>query len=452
MEQTTDGVVNVQEWIDSRRLGTMQLIVVSICTGAVILEGFDAQVIGFVAPSIIKEWKIAPASMGTVFSAALFGIMIGTLFLAPTADRIGRRTAMLVGVSIFGTATLLTTWVQSLDMFAMLRFLTGLGLGMCMPNAVALTAEYAPQRLRSTLLSWNTGGFSLGAFVGGMLVAHFAPLYGWRVMFTIGGILPLLLVIALFAMMPESARFLTVRGAASARIANLLRRFDPTAAFGPETRFVTTETHSSGLPVKHLFSEGRGPGTIVLWVLFAVTLLNIYLLASWTPTVLHAGGLTITAAVVATALQQAGSVTASIVLGPLFDRFGFFRTLVPLFLITAVAVIIMGNSGSNLLVIYIAAFIAGAGVMGGNSSIVVIAGVFYPTFIRATGVGWGLGLGRVGAILGPLLGGAMLAAHWSPGAIFLSAAVPPVITAGLLLMFRYVTGRRAAFQTATARP
>jgi MFS transporter, AAHS family, 4-hydroxybenzoate transporter len=186
--------------------------------------------------------------------------------------------------------------------------------------------------------------------------------------------------------------------------------------------------------------------------MFAVTLLNIYLLASWTPTILHASGLAVTDAVVATALQQAGSVTASIVLGPLFDRFGFYRTLVPLFLVTAVAVIIMGNSGSNLLVIDIAAFIAGAGVMGGNSSIVVIAGVFYPTFIRATGVGWGLGLGRVGAILGPLLGSAMVAAHWPPGAIFLTASIPPVVTAALLLILRYVTSRHAAIQTAVARP
>jgi AAHS family 4-hydroxybenzoate transporter-like MFS transporter len=277
-------------------------------------------------------------------------------------------------------------------------------------------------------------GFSLGAFAGGMLVARFVPVYGWRAMFLVGGVLPLVLFLAMLVLLPESVRYLAARGGSAERIARILRRIDREAVFAPGTQFVMSEPRQPGLTVLHLFRQGRGPGTLLLWAMFFLMLLDVFLLASWTPTVLHLSGLSVSAAVVATALQQAGSVTATIALGPLFDKFGFYRCLVPLLLAAAIAVIVMGNGGSDLVVVDIAAFVAGAGVMGGQTSLIVLAGSFYPTFIRATGVGWGLGIGRVGAIIGPLLGGLMVYAQWGPEEIFLSASVPAALTAILLLM------------------
>ncbi len=448
--EEASAVVDVTAWLDARKVSRMQAMVAVICGLAVMLDGFDSQVVGFIAPAVIQDWHVAPASMAGVFSAALFGTLVGCLFLAPIADRVGRRRVMLVSVAIFALASLATAWAGTLNQLMALRFVTGIGLGACMPNALALTAEYAPQRLRATLTSWMFTGFSLGAFAGGMLVARFAGTLGWRGMFVIGGVVPLLLLVAMVALLPESVRHLAAGGAADARIAGLLGRIDASARFAPGTRFVIADRAQPGLTVGYLFRDGRGAGTLLLWGMFFLLLLNVFLLASWTPTVLHAAGLSVADAVVATAMQQAGSVTATIVLGPLFDRFGFYRCLVPLLIAAAAAVVVMGSAGGDaaLWMIDVAAFITGAGVMGGQTSMIVVAGAFYPTFIRATGVGWGLGVGRVGAIVGPLLGGLMIHAAWRPADIFMSTAVPLLITVGLLLAMgrlAHVTpaGRRA---------
>ena len=445
------GPIDVTSWIDRRPVSAMQAMVALMCGLAVTLDGFDSQVVGFIAPAVIQDWQVPPASMAGVFSAALFGTLVGCLFLAPIADRLGRRRVMLASVLIFALASLATARVATLGQFMTLRFVTGIGLGACMPNALALTAEYAPQRLRATLTSWMFTGFSLGAFAGGMLVARFASTLGWRGMFVIGGVVPLLLFVVMLVALPESARHLASDGASDARVAALLRRIDPAARFAPGTRFVIADSRQPGLPVGYLFRDGRGVGTLLLWAMFFLLLLNVFLLASWTPTVLHAAGLSVSAAVVATAMQQAGSVTATIVLGPLFDRFGFYRCLVPLLIAAAVAVVVMGSAGGDatLWMIDLAAFVTGAGVMGGQTSMIVVAGAFYPTFIRATGVGWGLGVGRVGAIVGPLLGGLMIHAAWRPADIFMSTAVPLLITVALLLTMgrlAHVTpaGKRAA--------
>jgi AAHS family 4-hydroxybenzoate transporter-like MFS transporter len=441
--------LDVAAWIDRSRLGRLQVTIATLCGLAVLLDGFDAQVIGFVAPSIIREWQVPPASLAGVFSSALFGILVGCLLLAPLADWLGRRVVMLASVLVFAIASMATAWAPSLEALMLLRFLTGIGLGACMPNALALTSEYAPGPFRARLTSWMFTGFSLGAFVGGMLVARFVPIYGWRAMFLLGGILPLVLFLAMLALLPESVRHMAAHGASAERIARMLRRIDPSASFPPGTRFVMSEMRQPGLTVPYLFRDGRAAGTLLLWAMFFLMLLDVFLLASWTPTVLHVAGLSVTAAVVATALQQAGSVTATIVLGPLFDRFGFYRCLVPLLLAAAVAVIIMGRGSSNLLVLDIAAFVAGAGVMGGQTSLIVLAGSFYPTFIRATGVGWGLGVGRVGAIVGPLLGGLMVAAQWGPESVFLTAAIPAMLTAVLLLVMVRVAHVSPAGQPAS---
>lgn len=430
--------MDLADWIDSRPVSRFQVAIVVICGLAVMLDGFDAQIIGFIAPAILQDWHIPPASLASVFSAGLVGIFVGCLCLAPLADWRGRRVVMVASVLVFATASLATAWAQSLDQLVLLRFATGIGLGACMPNAVALTAEYAPQRVRGRLTTWMFTGFSLGAFVGGMLVARFVPTQGWRTMFVVGGVLPLVLLVAMALVLPESVRHMAARGWSAARIGAVLRRMDPAAHFPSGTRFVVNEARHSGFTVLHLFREGRAASTLLLWCMFFLMLLDVFLLASWTPTVLHADGLSVSAAVVATAVQQAGSVVATIFLGPLFDRFGFYRCLTPVLLGAGVAVAVMGSGGNSLWVIDSAAFFAGAGIMGGQTCMIVVAGAYYPTFIRATGAGWGLGIGRLGAIAGPLLGAWMLAAHWTPQQIFTGAAVPVMITAGLLLLMQRV--------------
>lgn len=426
-------LIDVPQWIDRQKLSSLQIIVAVICGTAVLLDGFDAQIIGFVAPAIIGDLKVQPQMLARVFSAGLFGILVGCLVLAPLADWLGRRWVMIVSILVFAVATLATAWIRDLDDLMMLRFAAGIGLGACMPNALALTSEYAPTRMRGMLTAWMFTGFSVGAFAGGILAAQIVPSYGWRSVFVIGGILPLLLCGVMLFGLPESVRHLAAKKAAPTRIAAILRRIHPDPLLAGETRFMISEENAGGFTLPHLFKERRAVGTILLWAMFFLMLFDLFLLASWTPTVLNGAGLTREQAVYAGAAQQAGSVAATLLLGPLFDRMGFYRTLVPLLIAAAIGVVVMGAAGTNLALMDTAAFFAGAGVMGGQTSLIVLAGTFYPTFIRATGVGWGLGVGRTGAIVGPLVGGAMLAAHWRPDQIFQMAAIPPVIVAILLI-------------------
>jgi MFS transporter, AAHS family, 4-hydroxybenzoate transporter len=428
--------IDVPSWIDRQKVSPLQIAIACVCGAAVMLDGFDAQIIGFVAPTLIEEFKIAPAALATTFSAGLFGILAGCLVLAPLADWVGRRWIIIVSVAIFAVATLLTARIETLQELTILRFITGIGLGACMPNALALTSEYAPARLRGTLTAWMFTGFSLGALIGGLLAAQLIPYVGWRPLFVAGGVLPLVLVIIMIVFLPESVRHLTAKGAPSKRIAAILNRIHPDPSVTPTTPFLINEERRSGFTVAHLFNDGRAVGTITLWAMFFLMLLNLFLLASWTPTVLAAAGLPRETAVFIGAMQQAGSVIATIVLGPLFDRIGFYRSLVPLLVASAGGVLLMGAAGVALSVTVIAAMFAGAGVMGGQVAMAVLAGAFYPTYIRATGVGWCFGIGRVGAIVGPLVGGWMVANQWTPREIFMVAAVPPVVVALLLLFMR----------------
>lgn len=430
--------VEISSWIDRRKVSALQIVVLLLCGCAMLLDGFDAQVIGYMAPAIIKDWHMPPASMAGVFSAGTFGILIGCLFVAPLADWLGRRLLIIVSVAAFSTLTLATATVHSLEGLVIMRFLTGIGLGACMSNAVALTSEYFPSRVRAAMTTWMFCGFPFGAFLGGLVVANLSAAYGWRGVFVIGGTLPLVLVVFVIFLLPESLYYLAGRKGKEATIVRVLRRIDPQEGFPDSTTFISGEQREPGLTVKHLFRDGRTFGTILLWIMFFTMLVEVFLLTSWTPTLLNQAGMSLSYSVITMALVQGGGVVSLLCLGPLFDRLGFARTLTPLFVIAAVAIAVMGNSGTDAaIIIMTAAFLAGAGVMGGQSSLIVLSGMFYPSFIRSTGVGWALGIGRFGAVAGPVVGGFMVQQHWKLGSIFLAAsALPLIVGAALLVMNR----------------
>jgi AAHS family 4-hydroxybenzoate transporter-like MFS transporter len=421
--------VDVAEWLDQRKVSALQILVLVLCAATSALDGFDAQVIGYVAPAIIADWHIPGPSLSPVFAAGTFGLLVGCLFFAPLADYLGRKRVIVASLVFFGIASLLTADARSLTMLMLLRFLTGLGLGGSLPNAIAMTAEYFPARNRATMTMVMFCGFPLGASIGGFLAAGLIPEHGWRAVFVVGGVLPLLLALLLVFALPESMRYLVAKGSETGRVAAILGRIDAQAGFSPATRFAIDEERASGLTVRHLFREGRALGTLLLWVMFFMSLLDIYLLSSWLPTVLHDAGLSISLAVVATALLQGGGVLAAISLGRVVDRYGFFAVLLPTYIAAAITIAAIGFTGTSIPLIMVAAFLSGACVIGGQTGVNVLAAVYYPTVIRATGVGWGLGIGRIGSIVGPLLGGLMLQLHWDRSSIFLAAAVPAAIVA-----------------------
>src|SRR3984957_5835459 len=215
--------VDVAAFIDAQPVGAFQVKLLLTCAAVLFLDGFDTQAIGYVAPVLAKEWGLSKGALGPVFSAGLFGLMIGALLFGPLADRIGRKKIIVLSTLAFGLGVLLTSLVQDVNALLAIRFLTGLGLGGAMPNAIATTAEFNPRRRRATMVMIMFAGFSIGAALGGMLAAALIPAFGWRSVFMVGGIAPLLLVPILMLRLPESVRFLALTGRANARVAELLQ-------------------------------------------------------------------------------------------------------------------------------------------------------------------------------------------------------------------------------------
>jgi AAHS family 4-hydroxybenzoate transporter-like MFS transporter len=420
--------VDVVEFIDAQPVGGFQLKLLLTCAAVLFLDGFDTQAIGFVAPSLAKEWGLTKAALGPVFSAGLFGLMIGALVFGPLADRIGRRKIIIFSTLAFGIGTLVTAFVQDVHALLAIRFLTGLGLGGAMPNAIAMTSEFNPRRRRATMVMIMFCGFSVGAALGGFLAAALIPHFGWRSVFVVGGLAPMLLVPVLALRLPESVRFLALSGRANERVAQLLRLVNPKAAFAPATPFVVHEPALAGIPVLHLFKDGRTLVTLLLWVVFFMSLLDIYFLANWLPTVLNDLGATVSVAALIGSMLQIGGVVGTFALGSIIDRFSF-RALTLVYFIGVFAVGAIGQLGHSVVLVSLAIFVAGFCIVGGQIAANALAAAFYPTSVRSTGVGWALGVGRVGSIIGPLVGGVLLSMKWSTASVFICAAAAALCAA-----------------------
>jgi AAHS family 4-hydroxybenzoate transporter-like MFS transporter len=452
IEQTQAGstpAIDLADFIDRQPIGGFQIRLLLTCAAVLLLDGFDTQAIGYVAPALAKEWHLTKGALGPVFSAGLFGLMIGALAFGPLADRVGRKKIIIFSTAAFGLGAFATAFAQDVTTLLVIRFLTGLGLGGAMPNAVALTSEYNPQRRRATMVMIMFCGFSIGAALGGLLAADLIPRLGWRSVFIVGGIAPLLMVPLLGWGLPESVRFLAAVGRAPERVAQLLKRISPNTSFAPDARFVVHEPHLEGIPVAHLFREGRAGVTLLLWVVFFMSLLDIYFLANWLPTVLNELGASVSEAVVIGSMLQVGGVVGTFALGSVIDRFSF-RALALVYFGAVFAVGAIGQLGHSAVLVSIAIFAAGFCVVGGQIAANALAAGFYPTSVRASGVGWALGIGRIGSIIGPLVGGMLLAAKWSTSAVFMAAAAAALCAAlAALLLSRLVSVGSTAGQASS---
>jgi MFS transporter, AAHS family, 4-hydroxybenzoate transporter len=420
--------VDVADFIDRQPVGRFQVRLLLTCAAVLFLDGFDTQAIGYVAPALAKEWGLTKGALGPVFSAGLFGLMIGALVFGPLADSIGRKKIIIFSTLAFGVGALATAFVHDVNALLVIRFLTGLGLGGAMPNAIAMTSEFNPRRRRATMVMIMFCGFSVGAALGGLLAAALIPQFGWRSVFVVGGVAPLLLVPILALWLPESVRFLALTGRADDRVAKLLGLISPKAAFAPATQFVVNEPGLAGIPVLHLFRDGRTRVTLLLWVVFFMSLLDLYFLSNWLPTVLNDLGASVSSAAAIGSMLQVGGVVGTFALGSVIDRFSF-RALALVYFSAVFAVGAIGQLGHSTVLVTMAIFAAGFCIVGGQIAANALAATFYPTAVRATGVGWALGIGRVGSIVGPLIGGALLTAKWSTASVFAAAAIAALCAA-----------------------
>jgi AAHS family 4-hydroxybenzoate transporter-like MFS transporter len=341
----------------------------------------------------------------------------------------------------FGVFTLCTPLAISFTSLLAFRFLTGLGLGGAMPSFIALTSEYTPPRLRTTVVGILYAFFPLGGAIGGVLGSWLIPHWGWQWLFWIGGALPLVLALALAAFLPESIGYLVSRGGAPERIAALLRRVCG-AVVAPGSLFVLGEERASGTPVAQLFGRGRALGTMLLWVSFFIAFMQLVTTTAWTPTLLSHAGVPLSQAALALAIFNIGSVIGSCSVGFLIARFGAALVLPVGFVGTAVSLSLVGYAAPSVALIWLMAGLLGLFLGCGSTGLIAVCAIFYPTAVRSTGVGWAMGMGRFGSFVGPLVIGGLVGAAWTVGPVFVAIGAPAVIAAVTAGLAR--SGRSAA--------
>jgi MFS transporter, AAHS family, 4-hydroxybenzoate transporter len=420
--------VTVATLLDQQCVSRVQYIVVGLCVLVAMFDGFDNQAIAYTAPAIAKDFALKAAALAPIFSAGLFGIMVGTVILGELGDIVGRKKMLVVSALLFGTLTLLTPLAHSAQALLWFRFVAGMGIGGVVPNVAALTSEYSPLNLREQLVTWVFTGVSGGGFIGGFLSAFLIPAYGWHSVYYVGGVLTLVLAVVVIAMLPESIRFLVARGAKPSAVRDLLRRVAPTTGLAAsDTYYLPEAKNAGGLQVKQLFIEGRAAITVLFWLAEIVSLLIMYFLINWLPTLLHQIGLSLQSAILATALLNLGGITGCIVVGLAHRRFGAYPTTAATFVLTAAAVAGLALSHGDVPVIMGSAFFAGFGNIGGQSSLAALVVSAYPTVIRSTSMGWASTIGRIGSIVSPMIVGGLLAAGWQPREIYLVPVLPSLL-------------------------
>ncbi|MFM0643193.1 MFS transporter [Paraburkholderia bryophila] len=409
-----NGNLDLESIIDEGRVSSLQIVIFVLCGLVAMVDGFDTQAIAFVAPEIMAAWHVAPSAFGSVFGAGSLGGLLGALTFGAAGDRFGRKATLSCAVLLFAIASLLTPLAHSTAMLAALRCVTGVGLGGALPSFISLTSEYAPRRLRSTLVGAMFCGFPLGAVLGGGACAVLIPALGWKSVFIAGGLLPLLILPVFMQVVPESARYLALRNDRES-ILRILRRLKADTLWNGECDYRAAMPSS---PVSRLFSEGRASATFLLWIAFFMSLLLTYFLINWIPVVARANGLDIRQAVLAVAMLNLGAVAGCVVLGRLADRFGPTLVIGCAYLAGAIGIATLGWVGWSPGLLYVTSFVAGAFSIGAQMCTVALCAVFYETGLRATGIGWAMGIGRTGAIAGPVMGGVLLGAGVTAPVLF----------------------------------
>jgi MFS transporter, AAHS family, 4-hydroxybenzoate transporter len=430
--------------IEAQSGGGFPRLILILCCAAMMIEGYDVQVLAYAAPAIIHDWNIERAYFGPVFGAALFGYMLGATLLTSVSDQIGRKKVIVLGNIFFGLLTVASAFAPNINILLALRFLAGLGLGCSIPSAIALAVEYAPEQHRSFRVSILFVGYTLGAALGGMITAALIVNFGWRSAFLFGGFASLTLAVVLFFILPESARFLAVMGGRDREIAAIMRRLLPHSGIDASTRFTLAEHKvEPGMPVKHLFTEGRAAVTSILWAAFITSLMGHHFLTSWLPTVLNANGVPLAHAVVAGSLIQGGGALGSLIVGRLLDRVGMI-SIVMAFIISIPFVVLIGAVAMPEYLLMTTVFISGMCLLGGQIGLNALASTIYPTFVRSSGAGWALGIGRIGSILGPVIGGLLIGMKLSMPWLFVCAAIPGACCAVAVLALQAVAARKSA--------
>ena len=416
--------VQVSHFLDQHGLGAFQIKLIIWSVLLAMIDGYDIGAIAFAAPSLIKEWHIAPKELGLVLSASNIGVLFGSQIFGWVGDRYGRKTSLIVCNLLFGVFTYWAAYSTNLTELFILRTIAGLGIGGVIPNVVAINAESAPRHLRATLAIIAAGMVPTGGALAGFAAAALIPHYGWPVLFEIGGVAPIAFAIIAMFGMPESIKFMALHESQRSKMERLIAAIRPDFKVPANARFVIEdEAQFPSSNPRYLFHNGLQVITPLTWLIFILNLMGYFFLISWTPTILVAAAkASPTVAALTGAGLQGGGTVGALVLCWWLQRQRFLAIAI-LFLIAVPVVSAIGYAGlSSTSALVVVAFLAGAVVLGIQSGINVVGAMIYPTSLRAIGSGWQLGLGRLGAIIGSLVGTLLVALPIQQ--MYLWAAVP----------------------------
>lgn len=435
-------VYQVDEIIDAQPVGGLQIRVVALCCAIGALNGFDGQVIGFLAPSIADTLKMDVKSFGPLFAAGFLGLMLGAMAMGPLGDRFGRRPALLASTLVFGVLAGLTGFVHTFGELTLLRFLTGLGLGGALPNVAALATEYVPRRLQRIPASLIGAAIPAGAMCAGLLASVLLPAFGWRSLFYLGGIMPIALAAVLIFALPESVRYLSLNAAQQGRLRAIMGRIWPQGLRLDAHFSAPARTPETGGSVLELFRSGRAVVTSMLWVINVMSFMVLYFIISWLPSLLAAAALPSSAGILSITAFSLGGIVGALAEGPLMNRFRPELVLGIEFVLFALLVAVLAAAPLSLALVAVLSVGLGISIQAAQAGLIIFAVTLYPTEVRSTGAGWSVAVGLVGSIVGPLLGGFAMLAGWRAQQIFLAGAVPALCAAAAVGIIFWDQARR----------
>ncbi|RZF30592.1 MFS transporter [Paraburkholderia sp. UYCP14C] len=431
--------IDLHALAEEAKLNSLHYIVLVWCALIIVFDGYDLAVAGIALPSIMKEMGVNPAKAGFMVSSALFGMMFGNIVFGTVADRIGRRWAIAICLAMFSVFTALAGFASTPLEFGAARFIAGIGIGGVMPNVIAQMTEYAPRRLRSTMVTLMFSGYSVGGMLAAVLGKGMIERFGWSSVFVAAG-MPVLLVPLLLRWMPESLPFLVRQGNVD-KLAQVARRVDPRYQPRANDRFVLSRLEqTSKASIGQLFADGRGFSTVMFWIGTFVCLFMVYALSSWLTKLMATAGYSLGSALTFVLVLNFGAMIGAIGGGWLADKLHIKYVLMSMYLLAAVSIALLGYKMPTA-VLFVLVGLAGASTIGTQIVNSAYAGQFYPMAVRSTGIGWALGVGRSGAILAPILIGILVGMGLPLQQNFMAIGLPALIAAASVALIDH---RRSA--------
>lgn len=430
--------INITDVVNEGKFNRFHMGLLICCCLIIVFDMFDLVIYSSIVPIIMEEWSISPVEAGAIGSYGIFGMMLGAIFFGILADKFGRKNILILCVILFSIFTFLCAFAPGPLTFSTFRFIAGVGIGGVLPNVIAIMTDYAPKHLHNTIVSIVMCAFSVGGILAGFVGIYFIPLLGWKSVYWVAAI-PLLIIPFMIKYFHDSPAILLVKGRID-ELRYVLSKVNDKVSLTPEIEFVTsTEIEKDpSSPVIALFKNNRALGTVMIWIAFFMCLLMINGISIWLPNLMFSAGYALSSSLSFMIVLNIGAIIGTLILGGLADKFGVKKVLVPMFIMAAVSLTLLGFK-NNMIVLYLLVLITGACTMGAQNISYAFVSQYYPSLMRSTAIGFASGIGRIGGIIGPTFGGILVSLNLSTQMNFFSFAIPGILAA---IAFSFVPIKR----------